>query len=52
MDAYAGERRGIVFLAGVPDRPELLPHSDEYEGTPEPELPPLAEFRAARCALR
>lgn len=33
MDAYAGERRGIVLLAGVPDRPELLPHSDEYQGT-------------------
>jgi hypothetical protein len=47
MDAYAGERRGIVFLAGVPDRPELLPHSDEYEGAPEPGLSPLAEFRQA-----
>jgi hypothetical protein len=47
MDAYAGERRGIVFLAGVPDRPELLPYSDEYEGTPQPDLPPLAEFRQA-----
>lgn len=23
---YAGERRGIVRLAGVPDRPETLPH--------------------------
>jgi hypothetical protein len=25
-DGYAGERRGIVYLAGVPDRPETLPH--------------------------
>jgi hypothetical protein len=26
MDGYDGERRGIVYLAGVPDRPETLPH--------------------------
>jgi len=45
MDAYAGERRGIVFLAGVPDRPELLPHSAEYRGAPEPDLPPQLAFR-------
>jgi len=31
MDAYAGERRGIVFLAGIPDRPQSLPHSDAYD---------------------
>lgn len=47
MDAYAGERRGIVFLAGVPDRPKLLPHSPEYQGASDPSLPPVAEFRAA-----
>jgi hypothetical protein len=47
MDAYAGERRGIVFLAGVPDRPELLPHSTEYQGAPEPDLPPQLAFRQA-----
>jgi hypothetical protein len=47
MDAYAGERRGVVFLAGVPDRPELLPHSHEYQGASEPGLPPQAEFRRA-----
>ncbi len=54
MDAYAGERRGIVILAGVPDLPELLPHSAEYEGAPEPKLPPLAEFRTAllRTAMK
>lgn len=45
MDAYAGERRGIVFLAGVPDRPELLPHSAEYRAAPEPDLPPQLAFR-------
>lgn len=47
MDGYAGERRGIVFLAGVPDRPELLPHAAEYQEAPEPELPPQSEFRRA-----
>lgn len=47
MDAYAGERRGIVFLAGVPDRPELLPHSTEYQGAPEPDAPPQLQFRRA-----
>lgn len=45
MDAYAGERRGIVFLEGVPDRPDLLPHSAEYQDKPEPELPPQLQFR-------
>jgi hypothetical protein len=47
MDAYAGERNGIVFLAGVPDRPELLPHSDKYEPAPRPQLSPLAQLREA-----
>jgi hypothetical protein len=45
MEAYAGERRGIVFLAGVPDRPQLLPHSNENQD--DPELPPAAELRTA-----
>lgn len=46
MDAYAGERRGIVLLAGVPDRPELLPHADEYEGgAGEPSMPPMTAIR-------
>jgi hypothetical protein len=31
VDAYLGERAGIVFLAAVPDRPELLPHSAAYD---------------------
>ncbi len=35
MDAYLGERNGIVYLAGVPDRPELLPHSEAYDPTLE-----------------
>ena len=47
MDAYAGQRRGIVFLAGVPDRPELLPHSAEHQDSPEPDLPPQLQFRRA-----
>jgi hypothetical protein len=33
LAAYAGERNGIVRLAGVPDRPETLPHA----GVNEPE---------------
>jgi len=28
LQAYAGERNDIVYLAGVPDRPETLPHAD------------------------
>jgi hypothetical protein len=28
LQGYAGERNGIVYLAGVPDRPETLPHAD------------------------
>jgi hypothetical protein len=47
MDAYAGERGGIVFLAGVPDRPELLPHSSQYAGGHAPAVPPMAELREA-----
>jgi hypothetical protein len=47
MDAYAGERRGIVSLAGVPDRPARLPHSTEYQGATEPGLPPQLAFRQA-----
>lgn len=48
MDAYAGERNGIVFLAGVPDRPELLPHSAAYsddDDAPESGLTPVLAFR-------
>jgi hypothetical protein len=54
MDGYAGERRGIVFLAGVPDRAELLPHSAEYRDAPEPNLPPQLAFRQAllRTAMK
>ena len=28
LQAYAGERSGIAYLAGVPDLPETLPHAD------------------------
>jgi hypothetical protein len=45
MDAYAGERNGIVFLAGVPDRPELLPNSTEYKDDAEVAMPPVGRFR-------
>jgi len=47
MDGYAGERNGIVFLAGVPDRVDLLPHSAEYEPAPDGRLSPVAAFRTA-----
>lgn len=40
MDAFAGARRGIVRLAGVPDQPETLPHHPDYTG---PELEGLSE---------
>lgn len=59
-DGYAGERRGIVYLAGVPDRPETLPHHADYEpshaeapadddgSTPRPgELDSMPSLRAA-----
>lgn len=34
VDGYAGERNGIVYLAGVPDQPETLPHHPDYEAPP------------------
>jgi hypothetical protein len=34
-DAPEGQGQGGPKPAGVPDRPELLPHSDEYEGAHE-----------------
>jgi hypothetical protein len=54
MDAYSGERRGIAFLAGVPDRPDLLPQSDEYQDAAESGLSPVAEFRGTllRSAMK
>ena len=39
MDGYAGERRGIVFLAGIPDRPETLPHHDDFDVEASSEAP-------------
>jgi len=32
MDAYSGERNGIVYLSGVPDRPETLPQHEDFDG--------------------
>jgi hypothetical protein len=59
MDGYAGQRRGIVYLAGVPDRPEALPHHAEYELEAESEAPaaadedvaPMSRLRAALVAI-
>jgi len=31
FDAYAGDRNGIVLLAGVPDRVETLPHHEAFD---------------------
>jgi hypothetical protein len=31
MDGYAGQRRGIGYVAGVPDRPETLPHHRAHD---------------------
>lgn len=31
VEGYVGNRNGIVRLAGVPDRPETLPHNEAYE---------------------
>jgi hypothetical protein len=38
VDGYAGERRGVASLAGVPDRPETLPHHDAFD--PATAVPP------------
>lgn len=51
-DGYAGERRGIVYLAGVPDRPETLPHHEAFErpadfDDAEADLPPMPRLRLA-----
>lgn len=31
VHGYAGERRGIVYLTGIPDRPETLPHHADHD---------------------
>ncbi len=49
MDGYAGERNGIVLLAGVPDRPESLPHHPGYAAAGDAP-PPTARARAANDA--
>lgn len=53
MDGYAGERRGIVYVAGIPDRPTSLPHHEDYEAeapgpaaaSPGSDVPPMAHLR-------
>jgi hypothetical protein len=38
LNAYAGDRNGIVALAGIPDRPQTQPHHDDFdESTVEPD---------------
>jgi len=45
VDAYAGERRGVVYLAGVPDRPETLPHHDAFDPSTAAPQDPLHRLR-------
>lgn len=61
MDGYKGVRRGIVYLAAVPDRPELLPHSASYDASADSgdaqgdeanaALPPSFRLREALLAI-
>lgn len=52
MDAYAGERRGIVYLEGVPDEPESLPHSPLYQGETRGDLADPEVFEHPPVRLR
>jgi hypothetical protein len=45
VDAYAGERRGVVYLAGVPDRPETLPHHDAFDPASAAAQDPMQRLR-------
>jgi hypothetical protein len=47
VDAYAGERRGVVYLAGVPDRPETLPHHDAFDPATAVPQEPMQRLRDA-----
>jgi hypothetical protein len=52
MDGYAGERNGIVRLAGVPDRADSLPHGQHFAGvTKEEQVPPMHRVRVRVSAI-
>lgn len=52
MDGYAGERNGIVLLAGVPDRPESLPHNALHvPAESEAKAPPMHRVRQRLIAI-
>ncbi len=59
IDGYVGHRNGIVMLAGVPDRPETLPHSEAFDPAtlpprgepPEEALAPLERLRRKLWAI-
>ncbi|HEU4578797.1 MAG TPA: hypothetical protein VFS67_11120 [Polyangiaceae bacterium] len=52
MDGYAGERNGIVRLAGVPDRAESLPHGQHFTGVEEEdEVPAMHRVRLRVTAI-
>lgn len=45
--AYAGERRGLVYLEGVPDRPATLPQHESYDAARAPVRPVEVPAREA-----
>jgi hypothetical protein len=47
VDAYAGERRGVAYLAGVPDRPETLPHHEAFDPATAVPKEPMERLRDA-----
>jgi len=52
MAGYAGERNGIVRLAGVPDRPESLPHGARVTDSQDEEQgPPVHRVRERASAI-
>lgn len=50
LNAYAGDRNGIVALAGIPDRPETQPHHDDFDESTL-ELEPVEIEAAVASAL-
>ena len=51
VDAYAGERAGVVYLAGVPDRPETLPHHDAFDPATAAPQDPMPRLRDALISV-
>ena len=51
VDAYAGERRGVVYLAGVPDRPETLPHHAAFDPATAAPAEPMQRLRESLITI-